>query len=262
MENNILAAVKEVPGLLTTIYGDLAQPSVKAIGSTIGTLLEFSTLWHLKLKLKNEKEKAQFKHHLDQYNAKLENVPEEELIEVNPQIGVPILERLSYTTNEELADLFTTLLKKASSSSTVNEAHPRFINAIEGLTVDEARIIKHLYGKVRIASVTFRVKTTDADGGFTDVVKNATMLKFVNLDFPQDIGLYIANLISLGILEHHTDLMLPETALYNQLVEKYDYNSYVQNLQHESNFASIDIKRGIYEITDYGQRFISAVIHS
>ena len=74
---------------------------------------------------------------------------------MNPQIGVPIIEKLGYITNDEIADLFTNLLTKASSVDTVNLAHPSFVQLIERLSVDEARIIKYLFNKEDIPCILF-----------------------------------------------------------------------------------------------------------
>ena len=122
--NELIGIVKESPQILATIYGYLAQPSVKKVGAALETVFEFSTSLLLPLKLLNEKFKLNFEKRLNDYKKKLEQIPEEKICEVNPQIGTPIIEKLSYTTNDEIADLFTSLLAKASSSETVNFAHP------------------------------------------------------------------------------------------------------------------------------------------
>ena len=67
-----------------------------------------------------EKFKLNFKKQLNEYKEKLEQIPEEKQCEVHPQIGTPIIEKLSYTAYEEVADLFTTLLANASNVDMVN----------------------------------------------------------------------------------------------------------------------------------------------
>lgn len=125
--NEIIGLVKETPKILTTIYGDLAQPSVRKVGTALETVFEFSTSLLLPLKLINEKFKLNFEKRLNDYKKKLEEIPDDKICEVNPQIGTPLIEKLSYTTNDEIADLFTNLLTKASSIDTVNLAHPSFV---------------------------------------------------------------------------------------------------------------------------------------
>ena len=97
-----------------------------------------------------------FTKRLNEYGEKLEQIPEDKQCEVHPQIGTPIVEKLSYTTNEEIADLFTTLLANASNIDMVNTAHPSFVNMIERMSSDEARLLKYLKGKDDIQYCSFK----------------------------------------------------------------------------------------------------------
>ena len=142
MDSKIVDLVKATPNILGQVYTDLAQPGVKAVGNVLGTVLEFSTSFLLPIKLLNEKFKLNFTKRLNEYKDKLEQIPDEKRCEVHPQVGTPIIEKLSYTTNEEIADLFTTLLANASNVDMVNTAHPSFVNMIERMSPDEARLLK------------------------------------------------------------------------------------------------------------------------
>lgn len=55
MANEIVDLVKATPNILGQIYGDLAKPSVTAVGKALGTVFEFSTSFLLPVKLLNEK---------------------------------------------------------------------------------------------------------------------------------------------------------------------------------------------------------------
>ena len=143
----LVETITGAPNVLGQIYTDIASPAAKAIGAALGTVFEFSTSFLLPVKLLNEKFKANFTKRLSEYNEKLQQIPLERRCEVHPQIGTPIVERLTYTTTDEIADLFTTLLARASDSEHANLAHPSFIGIIEHLSTDEARIIKYLKGK-------------------------------------------------------------------------------------------------------------------
>ena len=130
---------------------------------------------------------------------KLEEISEEKRCEVHPQIGTPIVEKLTYTTNDEIADLFTTLLVNASNIDMVNTAHPSFVNMIERLSPDEARIIKYLKGRKDIQYCDFRAKAKEGNG-FTTMGEHLTLVPFeVKLDFPQNVNAYLSNLVSMGI---------------------------------------------------------------
>lgn len=93
MDNQLLDLVKTTPNILGQIYEDLAQPSVRAVGSALGTVFEFSSSILLPVKLLNEKVKLNFTKNLNDYKKKLEEIPEEKRCEVHPQIGTPIVEK-------------------------------------------------------------------------------------------------------------------------------------------------------------------------
>lgn len=113
---------------------------------------------------------------------------------------MPIIERLSYTTTDEIADLFTTLLSCASNKNKSNLAHPSFIGIIEHLSSDEARIIKYLKGKDFVEYCDIRGKSKDGNGFITLLPKQTLIPKDVFLEYPQNNQAYLSNLESLGII--------------------------------------------------------------
>lgn len=256
--NELIGLVKETPQILLTIYGDLAQPSVKKLGTALETVFEFSTSLLLPVKLLNEKFKLNFEKRLTDYKEKIESIPTEKLCEVNPQIGTPIIEKLSYTTNDEIANLFINLLAKASSTDTINLAHPAFVQLIERLSVDEARIIKHLLNKDIVPCVSFRAHLTEGTG-FQEILRNGTLLQFeIELLFPQNIKTYLDNLTSMGILNDSHGMHKQSEEIYNPIYEKYNYNSVNENYTKTGAFKNVSKEKSYYQITDFGKTFIRA----
>jgi hypothetical protein len=117
--NELIALVKETPQILLTIYGDLAQPPIKKVGTALETVFEFSTSLLLPVKLLNEKFKLNFEKRLTDYKEKIESIPSENLYAVNSQIGTPIIKKLSYTKNDEIANIFTNLFEYSKCRSLV-----------------------------------------------------------------------------------------------------------------------------------------------
>lgn len=261
MEPNIeiLKLVKQSPKILPLIYTDLAQPGVRKIGIALETVFEFSTSMLLPIKLLNEKFKLNFERNLNDYKKKLEAIPEDKICDVNPQIGTPIIEKLTYTTNEEIADLFTSLLTKASNTDTVNQAHPSFVQLIERLSVDEARIIKILKEKDNIPTITIRAHIKGKKS-FITIHENATMLQFqTNLIFPNNINIYLDNLYCLGILSIDQSIELTDDKIYEQLLSQYDFETLSKTFTEGYGFERLECKKSYYKITNYGKLFINAV---
>jgi hypothetical protein len=260
MSTDLLSSLLAMPELLREIYKDLASPSVKAIGDALGTVFEYGTSFLLPLKLKNEKTKETFAHNLEEYRKKLESIPESDRCEVHPQIGTPIIDRLTYTTNEEIADMFTSLLASASNKNTVKYAHPSFVGVIENLSVDEARIISYLKGKKYIEFCTFRAYSK-TNSGFDDIVDHVTIIPLeVDLLYPDNIKASISNLIRLGFLSEPPGLYRMDKTTYER-IRNHNHFKELQSQQVPSFFKSIECKEGYYLVTPYAELFLNAVFY-
>lgn len=263
MDTSVTGVIKGVPNILGMVYQDVAQPSVKAVGVALGTVFEFSTSILLPLKLCNEKFKLNFTKRLNEYKDKLEAIPEEKRCEVHPQVGIPIIEKLSYTTSDEIADLFTTLLADASNLELSYTVHPAFITMIGRMSPDETKIIKYLDDKTDILFCKFNgiVKMEEANKkGFVTLEKHVTILPFeIQFIYPQNLEAYLSNLVSLGILSDVYGQYKGDENTYNSIVQNSDYDKLLtENVP--TKFQSIEIEKGFFELTDFGRLFINACL--
>lgn len=256
----LTAAVKiKEDSLLGMLYKDTLQPSVQSLGRALGVTMEFCTTPLLLCKFGSEAAKLNYQKHLDRYAEKLKNIPEAEAIPVNPQIGTPIMEKLTYTTNEEVADLFTTLLAKASSSTSINQAHPAYIQLIERLSIDEARILKTLVSINFIPSVSFRARLIPEDKGFIEVLNNGTDIK-ADLLFPVNVATYLDNLKSLGILDNtHGNYKIDES-IYEPIFERHNFTEVEKTYLATGVYSKLEKTKGYYEVTPFGKSFINACL--
>lgn len=260
MDRDLLTLVKEVPKVLEQVYDDLAQPSVRAVGQALGTVFEFSTSFLLPIKLLNEKFRLNFTKRLNEYKGKLESVPEEKRCVVHPQIGTPIIEKLTYTTTDEIAELFTTLLTNASNIDRANLAHPSFISIIEHLSTDEARIIKYLKDNDVVQYCDFKGMVNAESGGFIVIVPRATLIsRDVKLDFENNVGAYLSNLESCGIIVDKVGLHKIDTSVTDEICREY----HLEDIRRDyvpTHFKSIEVSRGFLEVTPFGKMFIDACL--
>ena len=124
------------PDLLKEIYGDLAKPGVSQVGSALGTILGLGNTVLLPLRLLNEKSRQFEQKNFGEISDRFSKIPSDEVISTSPEIGTPILEKLSYTTDSHIRKLYIELLAKASSSNNVNDVHPSFSNIISNISPD------------------------------------------------------------------------------------------------------------------------------
>ena len=244
--------------LVNQFYQDLAQPTVKTIGKTLGTTFEFATIPALVLGLATEKVKANFAHRLEEYKKKLEKIPEEDRCVVEPEIGEPIIRNLMNTTNDQIADLFTTLLANASNIKTLDKAHPKFAQIVQNMTPDEALIIQYLKDHEEVWYVDFRGELGEGKG-FVTFMSYVTLIPYeIELAYPDNVNAYISNLISLGIL-----LDMSGTRKIDDTIYKKIENLHKKEFEEEfvpDPFTKITTHKSYLKVTDFGKLFINACI--
>ncbi|WP_242384790.1 DUF4393 domain-containing protein [Phocaeicola sartorii] len=256
--NQGIEIVKAGANVLGQFYQDLAQPSVKALGQALATVFELCPNSLLSLKLWTEKRKLNFAKRLNEYKDKLEQIPEEKRCEVDTQIGTPIVEKLTYTTNDEIADLFTTLLANASNIDTVNRAHPAFIDIIGRLSPDEARIINYFSEKSFLCYCDINLHSKIE--GYNTLHSHVTVLtNRVQLLYPQNERAYLFNLISLGIISDESPTYKIDQTEYDEIKKIYNVRKLEADLV-PTLYKKVESKHSYYEITPLGKLFISACV--
>lgn len=251
--------LKEEKGLLSLVYKDTLRPSVQVIGKSLKAVFEFVSIPFMALQLQNDKVKLNLEKRLDEYAQKLHTIPEDKRCEVHPQIGLPIIEKLTYTTSDEIADLFTNLLASASSRDTVNTAHPAFISMIERMSSDEARILVYLKDKEDIPYCDINAYPNQ-DRGYITLSEHVTMIdEDVTLSYPQNIDAYLANFISLGILLDMRGVFRIDKTQYDRIRKKCQVEAMTKSYVPEY-FKSIVVQESYYQVTSFGKLFIQACI--
>jgi hypothetical protein len=260
--------------ILTLVYKDLAQPGVQQVGKALSTVLGLGNTVMLPFKLLNEKAQLLFEGHMEKYRKSLEDVPEERIVEVAPELGVPILERLEKTTNGTLSDLYVNLLTSASLAAKASLAHPRFVLIIESITPDEAKILRLLHEiKTMLPFISaLAQEKQDVENAFrsrpvTTVLEKTTELSFSDyLALPDNASLYLNNLNALGLIAAK-DKRIPAGDSTLDLLYKH-YQPAIQDAgkrfaaANQLPFADVVTTHGYFELTALGKSFMQACHYS
>jgi hypothetical protein len=279
------------------LYEDLFQPGLRKAGLALETVIEFGTTILLPIKLINKKAKARLASHLKRYNEKLEKIDHDKICRVQEQIGLQIVDKLTYLNQPELSEAFVNLLTKASSFDTINLVHPAFLTTLENLCSDEAKILQHYKDHTRIPVIDIHVNRYEekiSKPDFYDVrgPKTREQLKqqidyayqernemdvrlawnltgienFVKINFPQDIDIYIENLEKQGIITFERGRYVKEDEdVYGELEQKIypdkieEFKKWTEDKLTEFKSTFI-VKRGYIEYTEFGKAFINACI--
>lgn len=263
---------------------DLLHPSMHVIGKSLGAVVEFAMTPFTGLQYLNDKTKLNLQHRLQQYAHCLEQIPEEKRCEVRPELGVPILQRLSYTTNDEIADMFITLLTNASNIDTCGSAHPTYISIIECLSPDEARMLLYIQqrylsrGSSIIPYVSFRaqpIRNTEDNQKNKNLFDDSLMDIFTYIELqnwltmiPQDVeltmielvNLYWANLIRCGIIIDVNGAQInDEERAYRDIEEYYHLEQY-QKEDVPLKYAKVYSVCSHFRVTELGEHFIKMCV--
>lgn len=261
---------KMIPkSLVKDIYKDLAQPGIQQVGIALETILSTSNTLLIPLKYINELSNTTFTKNMNRLKEKLENIPIEKVGNVSPEIGVPLLEKLFYVTNEELSELFLNLLKRASLKDEAHLAHPNFVNVLSSISPDEAKLINYYRGNP-ISYISLGItkiekkenmtwnKVERLNIDFSGIEKN------IDLIYPSNFHIYNTNLFCLGIVDAMGFTTVRSKAHF-ELLELYEKEISEQTKLIEEKYKNDDTKKvsleyGEIQFTDFGKMFINACV--
>lgn len=268
--------IKEISNLINMsdktileIYSDIFQPGAKKVGLALETVIDLSNTILLPIKLLNEKTRATFERNIRRYEEKLDEIREDDITEVPSEIGIPLLDKLTYYRNEDLSILFINLLSTASSRITIQHAHPSFIKIIEELSVDEAIIINYISKLNRkiIPYIYLRANIKDENPEkdyIVDISKLTSLEVELELFFPKKINSYLNNLIKVGLFQAYDDTTDPDYK--KEYIElRKNYQDYIERFHKEimdikKEFNKPQVLTGFYRLTSYGEEFIKACV--
>ncbi len=236
------------------------QPALSELGKTVGLL--WDSCVYLPAAIYSAKTRARLLPRLQYYLNKIAAIEEQNLRAVPPEIGVPILERLSYVADDDIADLFLNLLTTASCKETNNLAHPRFVNLIDSISPDEARILIQLKEEEKLW--VLRSDSEDQPGVYLDL-SDWAFSRRAELKFPHNMTLYLDNLISLGILDvvakpgtvfQSQDLLDPQELQKRQEEGLPEFSEAAIAALVQMDRDSVIVSH--YTMTEFGRMFVNA----
>lgn len=259
MAEGWLQTAQEVPGLLKEIYGDLAKPGVKQVGLALETVIGLGNTILWPIALTNARARIAFEKNLEEYRKKMEFIPEDKVVGVAPEIGVPIAEKLAYVTDEQLANLYVKLLAAASSRETLGNAHPSFVNVINNLSPDEAHLLEYFISNDTMPFVLAIVVFDDVGAHKVLSTPIVPLEALTRLTFPSNIDAYLSNLRGLGLLEVREDKSLADDTIYEPLRDRHK-DALEKDVAKLTSFAErkLDFTTGTVMCTSFGHKFIAA----
>ena len=239
------------------VYEDGFKPIIQPTGEVIGLLprtikAAFSPLekWICKKEYNVENTKKLLEKKLQRVDPKLIETPE-------PYIAIPAIQYISYCMDsEELRNMYANLLANSMNSIVKNEVHPGFIEIIKQLSPDEAKILKELYFRRTIPTITIRYENEKGEGidifkEFSDIAEKA------NCEEKIEINKYFDNLKRLGLIDKGKGEFLVDKSLYEPL----KCNEYIKSLEKipenlkKQGYTKYVVQESFIRMTKYGEVF-------
>lgn len=132
----------DVVKVLPDVARDLTQPAAKNLGKALGNVAGLVNTATAPLAFVNAYSDALLQENLKKIAKRLEEIPDDEVCPVPPEIGIPALKNLGHTQDPDLVKLYIELLLAAATESRSGTAHPSFVNIIGNLCPDEAVILE------------------------------------------------------------------------------------------------------------------------
>ncbi|EMF0908268.1 DUF4393 domain-containing protein [Acinetobacter baumannii] len=243
--------------LLKEIYGDLAKPGVAQVGIALATVIGLINTCLSPIKFLNDKTELKRQKNLEHLANRLSEIPIENVVEVPPEIAIPIAEKLVYVSNDELRNMYIELLAKASTKDLNENAHPSFINIINSISPDEAILLKILnkINHIRVSTTKKRIKnrTEVFYGNFKHYEE------FDDIIFAQNFSAYLQNFEGLGIIS-----IIDDNSLQVEHIKKIgrfidDKLKYPNSFRSLPSTTFLNFQMTLF-VTNYGRLFLKSIL--
>lgn len=176
------------------VYKDGAQPAVRELGDALGKTIKGARFILAPLEYLAAQH-TRWERYLEDVSNR---VKPENLTEGQPELVIPILEGLSYSSEDSiLTEMFVELLSASVDKSRQSLAHPAFPKIIQQISPDEAVILHKLKAQ------SYKVKQrSDLDSARNLITRTETISEDFPtsaLQYPEHLWLYMDHLHSLNL---------------------------------------------------------------
>ncbi len=248
-----------VSQVLPEVYKDAVQPAAKELGKGLVVVAKTVNLALEPLKgvLWGYDELKGFL--INAVSPKLKDVPKEQIVPPPLNVAGPLVESMRFSAqNEDLKDMYASLLKTSMVQKEAHKAHPSFVEIIRQLSPDEAKIIKHIVNHCTLPEIHHAVINV----GREDFVFEELREKFYSLCDEVEISnkslipSYLDNLRRLQLIEF-------DQKLENEVASKPEYvdAEFYSDLSGHIRYDDIETRRfEFFKATEYGMQFFQACV--
>jgi len=258
-DSNVKSTIEAVEGLVRAvpIYDDALQPAAKQIGRSLEVITRTVNIALSPMRVLVwgfDRIEAWLLMRLPE---KLKHVPEENIVTPPANVAGPAIEALRFAAgDDQLRELYANLIAAAMDKSTVQHAHPGYVEILKNLCSDEALVMQAY--KDQSSFPVINIEGISADGTFVLHYRYYNHIdQKAALGYPDLILTYIDNLVRLGLLEV-PDVELSDTSAYVPL----EIDPNIENLLAGivDHGKEIRFQRKVIRLTVFGAQFVEHVV--
>lgn len=210
---------------------------------------------------KNEKRRIDNEKYIQSFTEMVEKIPLEQIQEPRISILGPALEASKfYIEEEEIREMFASLLAASFDSSKNPQLHHSFVEIIKQMSPLDAQNLIKIATISRCPVVKYSIKSED---GFTRPLKNLVFIPTEVINKPIDNSIFdfdrhatsITNLERLGLIKVDFTSWLTDDNRYSLLENNPLADAYREYFYAQNNNESLDIQKGIVDISPLGMDF-------
>jgi hypothetical protein len=253
------------------IYQDAIQPAAKEIGEalqTVAQLINDVALAPLRGMIWGWEKIGEFV--VCRLSEKLKDVPKDKIITPDPHVAGPALEALKFVGNQpELREMYANLLATAMNQDKAESAHPSFVEIVNQITPDEARIINMFAKKHRLPMISIYKQKGNV---LADVLPHFTRVGIeAKCELPHLDDCYINNLCRLGLLELSWDSnsdCWSESISYEELLNDPEIKNVIEEIkknlrgevEKKTVYHDVITRKEFIRLTSLGELFCKACV--
>lgn len=236
-----------------------AGRSLARSAKTIATTIEVALLPLAAVSFGYKKAKVYFESRFsNDLEAKLQGIPNENIIEPDPIVAAPSLQGLGYSFDEHnLKDMYLSLIAKSMDSRFSKSTHPSFPEIIRQLNPDEAKFLLDVFGSAAsVPCAQLGLQDEGNTGSITMVWHLVPLSRNNTAWWSEDVPRYFENFKRLGLIDiDYTNWLAAPTAY--DWVKKTSQYMHWDSLKGEKQ--NVSISQGLIRVTEFGKNFISNV---
>jgi Abortive infection alpha len=193
---------------------------------------------------------------------KFKNTPKENLQIPPKHLAIPVLQRLVYTDNEKLREMFVNLLANSMDKATKDKAHSSFVEIISQINPDEAKLLQFLTTQEIFPKIDIRVFINEKGNYLanTSIYNLSLFGKKAKLEKPELCSIYFENFSRLGLFNIINDKSYVDKSCYKELEDALNKVPEILNLKAKLlPNQKLEYKKGMFEPTNYGKLFMEVV---